>query len=107
MHGGTLIRIVALSLMSGAVAAQTISGSGAKHCADYMQAVELNSAVARNGFISWAQGYISGFNATNVKRSDVAIDPAGLQYWLSNFCSANPEVSYYEAVLQLISQNAK
>ena len=53
---------------------QTMSGNGAKQCADFMQAVQLNSESAINGYISWAQGFISGFNWSNVQGRDVVID---------------------------------
>lgn len=86
--------------------AQTISGNGAKQCGDFMQAVRLKSDVAINGYVSWAQGFISGFNWSNVNGKDVVIDHAGLQYWLVSQCSARPELRFHQAVQQLISEQA-
>ena len=87
-----------------AAEAQTISGSGARQCGDFMQAVKLNSDVAINGFVSWAQGYLSGFNATNPNGRDAAIDPNGLRFWLSSHCSTHPTDSYYAAVQKLVDE---
>ena len=104
-----LLSSVATLLLLGSVtpAAQTMSGSGAKQCGDFMQAVRLKSDVAINGYISWAQGFISGFNWANVSGKDAVIDSAGLQYWLVNFCGTQPEVSFYQAVQQLIAEQAR
>jgi hypothetical protein len=96
-----------LFLGSVTLAAQTMSGNGAKQCGDFMQAVRLKSDIAINGYISWAQGFISGFNWANVSGKDVIIDPAGLKYWLVNYCGTEPEVSFYQAVQQLISEQAR
>ncbi len=84
--------------------AQTISGGGAKQCGDFIQAVTLKSDVAINGFISWAQGYLSAYNATNPEGRDVAVDPSGLQYWLTDHCSKNREESFFRAVQQLAAE---
>ncbi len=45
--------------MLSAVSAQTVSGSGARRCGDFLEAVRHNSGVAINGYLSWAQGFIS------------------------------------------------
>lgn len=92
--------------MSSTSSAQTISGIGAKECGVYMQAVKLKSDVAINGFVSWAQGYLSGFNATNPDGRDAAIDPAGLSYWLTNYCSVHQNEAFYLAVQQLSKELA-
>jgi hypothetical protein len=100
-----LISLAALfSALSTGAGGQTISGNGAKQCGVYMQAVKLQSDVAINGFISWAQGYISGVNATNTDGRDVAIDPAGLNYWLTNYCGAHQNDSFFGAVQQLTTE---
>ena len=92
--------------MTSEVGAQTISGVGTKECGVYIQAVKLKSDVAINGFVSWAQGYLSGFNATNADGRDVVIDPAGLNYWLTNYCSAHQNEAFYLAMQQLIKELA-
>jgi hypothetical protein len=97
--------LAAIFAVAGMTAgAQTISGTGAKPCGVFMQAVKLQSDVAVNGFISWAQGYISGVNATNADGRDVAIDPAGLNYWLTNYCSAHQNETFFQAVQQLTAE---
>lgn len=94
-------------VLAAPASAQTISGGGAKQCGDFIQAVTLKSDVAINGFISWAQGYLSAYNAINPEGRDVAIDPSGLQYWLSDHCSKNREESFFRAVQQLAAELAR
>jgi hypothetical protein len=98
--------ILLLSGWVSTASGQTISGIGTKECGVYIQAVKLKSDEAINGFVSWAQGYLSGFNATNSDGRDVAIDPGGLNYWLTNYCSAHQNEAFYSAVQQLSKELA-
>jgi hypothetical protein len=83
--------------------ATTISGAGGKRCGDFLQAVELKSEVAINGYVSWAQGFLSGYNWLNAQGRDIAIDPSGLNYALVNYCGAHKDTPFYQAVQQLTS----
>lgn len=97
----------AVLAMAYPVGAQTMSGAGGKQCGDFMQAVELNSETAINGYISWAQGFVSGFNWSNVKGADVLIDHGSLSYWLIDYCGGHRDVSFYQAVQALIGHQAR
>jgi hypothetical protein len=98
----TLPAIAAAAFLAanGAVA-QTISGNGAKECGVYIQAVKVKSDIAINGFVSWAQGYLSAVNATGTSSRDIAIDPAGLNYWLTSYCGSHQNDSFFSAVQRL------
>ena len=85
----------------------TATGVGAKTCADYMQAVRLKSDTAINGYISWAQGFITGYNWSNAQGQNVAVDVGGLGYWLTNRCGGHGDLPFYQAVQELIAQQAR
>ena len=105
-HPSALIMLIFAIAPTPANAA-TISGAGGKHCGDFLQAIELKSEVAINGYVSWAQGFLSGYNWLNAKGRDIAIDPAGLNYALINYCSAHKDTQFYEAVQQLTGDHSK
>ncbi len=87
--------------------AATISGAGGKRCGDYLQAINLKSEVAINGYISWAQGFLSGYNWLNRRGRDIAIDPGGLNYSLVNYCGTHKDTLFYKAVQQLTGEHAE
>ena len=87
--------------------AQTVSGFGAHKCKDYLAAVEKGQKAAIDGYISWAQGYLSAWNATNPERRDVQADPDGLTYWLVDRCGQSRAESFYAAVRAFISVHAR
>lgn len=68
------------------------------------EAVRHNSEVALNGYISWAQGFISAHNGLKSQERDVIIDHSGLAYYLSDYCGGHPQASFYGAVQRLIAE---
>ena len=99
--------LVTMLGLSPVVGATTMSGAGAKTCSAFMEGVKLKSDVAINGYISWAQGFISGFNWSNVNGRNVAVDSGSLTYWLVDYCGANPSTPIYDAMQRFIGQNAQ
>jgi hypothetical protein len=78
---------------------QATYGTGYRSCDIYLSARGEETA-AQIAFIDWLGGYVSGYNAVAV-RTDNALDDADLTpavYWLDNYCRANPESHFVEAV---------
>ena len=94
--------LIGAFMLSSATVSQTISGTGTRDCNAFNAAIEQNSNVAMDSFLSWAQGFISGFNADNRRGTDIAIDHAGLFHWLASYCRANPETPFYQAIQQMV-----
>ena len=108
MKNISLCLILAAALAASPMAgATTMSGAGAKTCGAFMEGVKLKSDVAINGFISWAQGFISGFNWANVDGKNVVVDHGSLTYWLIDYCGANPSTPFYDAMQRFIGENAQ
>ncbi len=99
--------LAAVLIASMASEAQTISGSGTRDCSALNFAIDQDSDVALDSYLSWVQGYISGFNATNHRNIDIAIDHAGLFHWLANYCRANPRTPLHQAVREMIGIHAR
>jgi hypothetical protein len=77
----------------------TTYGTGYKSCEIYLGARGEDTA-AQIAFIDWLGGYVSGFNAVSV-RTDDALSDADLTpavYWLDNYCRANPDPHFVEAI---------
>jgi|GEM_PF-1672049 hypothetical protein len=87
--------------------AQTVSGSGARTCHAVHDALNNESEAALDSFVAWSQGFVSGFNWSNVRQQDVRIDSSALLHWLGQYCAANPRDSVYAAVQELIRLNAR
>jgi len=77
----------------------TTYGTGDKSCEVYLGARGEDTA-AQIAFIDWLGGYVSGFNAVSVKTdnalNDVDLTPA--VYWLDNYCRANPDTLFVQAI---------
>ena len=102
-----MVMFAIMAILAPVAGATTISGAGGKLCGAFMEGVKLKSDVAINGYISWAQGFISGFNWSNVKGKNVAVDHGALTYWLMDYCGANPKTPFYDAMQQFIGENAQ
>ena len=105
MYPQQLLRVAILTItfaLASAAEGQTISGTGTRTCTAFNLAIEQDSNTAIDSFLSWTQGFISGFNASNRHSVDIAIDHAGLFHWLAAYCTASPGVPIYEAVQEMI-----
>lgn len=103
-----LIIVAGLVLLTSVCAsAQTVSGVGARDCHAFSAALELDSELALDSYVAWSQGYISAFNWTNPRASNIRIDAAALLNWLGPWCAANPQHGVYAAVQELIRLNAR
>lgn len=109
MHRLTALTALALALavFAPAVPAVTMSGIGARKCHDFLAAVDTGQKQAIDGYVSWAQGFISGFNWINEDERDLAVDPGSLTYWLVDYCGANRSDAYFEAVQAFVRRNAE
>jgi hypothetical protein len=77
----------------------TTYGTGYRSCEIYLRARSEDSA-PQIAFIDWLGGYVSGFNAVSVK-TDNALNDADLTpavYWLDEYCRANPDSPFVEAI---------
>jgi len=87
--------------------AQTAAGTGARSCSAFDAALAQDENTAIDSYVAWSQGFISGFNWSNVRELNVRIDAAGIITWLSAFCTANPESRIYNALQELIQIEAR
>lgn len=97
------------ALVAGLVAAlipaadaQTVSGIGARECSAFSRALEIESEAAVDAYLAWAQGYLSGVNASAAGKLDVRIDHAGLLHWLATLCGGHPDAYFYEAAAAVV-----
>lgn len=103
----TSLLMLTLVMVYGHPLAQTASGVGARKCSAFSVAVEKDSSEALNAYVSWAQGFISGYNWANNQRDDIRIDPAAMINALSQLCAANPTARIHTAVGKLIELNRR
>jgi len=87
--------------------AQTASGMGTRSCGALVEAAERESKEAINGYLSWAQGFISGYNWANPGGRQVRLDHGGLLHWLLQYCTSNKTENYYLAVQSAITVHAR
>lgn len=97
------IVLLALSTPAGA---GTMSGIGAHRCSDFLAAVERGQKPAIDGYISWAQGFISAHNWLG-RGQDIAVDHHGLTYWLVDHCGTQRRDRFYAAVQAFIRRHAR
>lgn len=108
MPASRSLAILLLGLtMLCAASAQTVSGFGSRKCSDYLAAVSKEQKPAIDGYISWAQGFISAHNWLDPRRRDIAADPGGLTYWLVDECGRRPGQHFYEAMQAFIEAHAR
>ena len=100
--------LLALGIVSvPAALSQTVSGAGTKNCRAFLQAAEMESKEAIDSYVSWSQGFVSGYNWANPARQEVRLDHAGLMHWLLQYCEANPNEKFYQAVQSAIALHAR
>ena len=95
------------AVMATPSVAQTVSGAGSKSCRGFLQAAEMESKTAIDSYISWSQGFVSGYNWANPGRQEVRLDHAGLAHWLLQYCAANPTDKFYQATQAAIQLHAR
>lgn len=87
--------------------AQTAAGIGTRPCSAFRVAVEEQTNAALDAYVSWTQGFISGFNWADVRQRDLRVEPVDIINWLGSFCAANPDRRIYDAIQQLIQLEAR
>ncbi len=106
-HSRLAVMALVAMLSAPAVRAQTVSGIGARECRALSFALEKESDAAVDAYVAWAQGFISGFNWSNVRRQDVRIDAVAILDVMARYCAANPGHHVHAAVRELIRLNAR
>lgn len=81
----------------------SVWGYGAKSCGSFVTASE-NQRQENITFLSWLQGFISGYNYFNQDGvSDVAqTDIRGLEQWILNYCRAQPTQDVSDAAISFV-----
>ena len=72
---------------------RTVIGAGFNTCEIWTESRQGNDLVLRTAVMSWAQGYISGVNTTNLQSIDILKDNGDYEdwfTWIDNYCKANP-----------------
>jgi hypothetical protein len=80
-----------------------VKGYGAKSCGSFVTAY-VNERQDNITFLSWLQGFISGYNYFNQDGvSDVApTDINGLEQWSLNYCRAQPTQDISAAAISFV-----
>ena len=87
--------------------AQTVSGIGARPCETFIIAGEQASNDALDAIINWSQGFVSGFNWSNVRQADVRLDHAAIALALGDYCAHHPREPIYRGLQAIIARNAR
>jgi hypothetical protein len=103
----SMVCLVLLAVSVAPLSAQTVSGMGTRTCGALVEAAERESKEAIDGYLSWAQGFISGYNWANPGRQQVRLDHGGLLHWLLQYCTSNKGDKYYQAVQAAITVHAR
>ncbi len=95
-----------LALTLGANAETLTLGQGKLACSAFNQVVNGNfhsplGALQFHGYISWAQGLLSGRNRQADTSSQVDMDSDSLKMALIDSCREHPQMSFADAVWQL------
>lgn len=96
-----------LCLLAAAAPAATVSGIGARDCRDFLHAVDRGQKPAIDGYVSWAQGFLSAFNWLDAEGRSVTADPHGLTYWLVDYCGQHRGAPFYAAVQAFVEHHAR
>ena len=108
VHAGVVVTLFAIGLFNATgVGAQSAVGVGGRDCPAFTFALESDSEAALDAYVSWSQGFISGFNWSNAHGRNVHVDPAAIINWLGQFCAANPDSAVFAAVQELVHLNAR
>jgi hypothetical protein len=77
-------------------------GLGAITCNKYAS----RSFDKKNDFVIWTQGFFSAFNALDPDTKNIAVegDYRSIVKWLDDYCRANPQQYFGEAVRSLIDE---
>ncbi len=105
----TPISLFLLSLSMNANADAIILGQGRLDCAAFNQVVNGNfhsplGALRFHGYISWAQGMLSGRNHQADAGAQVDMDTDSLKMALIDSCREHPQRPFADAVWQLGQQ---
>jgi len=100
-----LTLLLALVVCAPGANAQSISGVGARPCRAFNLALAQDSDAALDAYVSWAQGFISAFNWSNVRAIDVSVDAGGIIQWLADYCGRAPEVRVHTALEHLVARS--
>lgn len=92
---------------AGTADAQSAVGVGGRNCPAFTFALESDSEAALDAYVSWSQGFISGFNWANPQHRNVHVDPPAIINWLGQYCAANPGSAVFSAVQELVHLNAR
>jgi hypothetical protein len=93
-----------LASVESARAGIVAQGAGTVSCTTFAK-----TEITELGFFHWAQGFMSGLNASDARASGRARDlssmtPEDQQRFLRNYCKEHPLADYLQGVLELYSQ---
>jgi len=99
-----------IALASAAAAETALRGAGAVSCSEYAEHYRANRQYAELFFGSWAQGFMSGFNAGALLSKSYPLRDLGtataddLYFWTGQYCDAHPSAAYEQAVFAFLSR---
>jgi hypothetical protein len=82
------------------------NGAGIRSCTQYAQNVRSGGEDMRSFFFTWAQGFMSGLNASLLVSSQTPVNQAAKsvndqQAFIDRYCDQKPLADYVNAVLSL------
>jgi len=105
--------MVLLGLFLGSAQAQTghsaAMGIGVSTCAQFADLYRLDSSSAEDYYFSWAQGFLSGWNAAQLAAKEPTWDLASLdikaqEAYLRSYCDQHPLGNFLDAIMNLTTQ---
>jgi hypothetical protein len=101
--------IAGVSPLQAATAAR---GIGLGSCADYARLRQSDAKTADMLFLSWAEGFETGFNMSRISAGQHTVDlgvmpDAAQSAFLRNYCAQHPEQPYEGAAVSLIKTIAE
>jgi len=82
----------------GPAQAASALGIGTRDCAAFLQASEMDSTQALDGYVSWSLGYLTGRNAAATHGRQVVVDGGSLVHWLTAWCGTRSGTPIFEAI---------
>jgi hypothetical protein len=103
------VALMMMSANSGHADTVMFGGAGITSCATFADQYRGSREVVELVYFSWAQGFMAGLNATDVRATGRARDissmaPAEQKGYLRSYCDAHPLSKYMYAVWDLYMQ---
>ncbi len=106
-----IITLCLCLLLSVNINAAEPLGTGKNTCQDFIKVVDGNwshplNALHFHGYISWAQGAITGHNQ-NSNANAITVDADTIKFALIDYCRNKPDAAFANSVYNIIDTNGQ